>query len=39
MGDHSEAEEYLKTARAMYREMDMAFWLEKADTELGEVER
>jgi tetratricopeptide (TPR) repeat protein len=29
--DHAKAEEYLATASAMYREMDMRFWLEKAE--------
>ena len=35
----AKAEEHLTTATAMYREMDMGFWLEKADAELGGVER
>jgi uncharacterized protein HemY len=30
-GDHAKAEEHLTTASAMHREMDMAFWLEKAE--------
>jgi hypothetical protein len=38
-GDHAKADEHLTTARAMYREMDMEFWLEKADAERGGVER
>ena len=38
-GDHGKAEEHLTTARAMYREMDMGFWLEKAETESGGAER
>jgi hypothetical protein len=38
-GDQAKAEEHLTTARAMYQEMDMRFWLEKAETELGGVER
>ena len=29
-GDAAKAEEHLTTARAMYREMGMEFWLEKA---------
>jgi tetratricopeptide (TPR) repeat protein len=33
-GDRAKAEEHLTTARAMYREMDMGYWLEKADAEL-----
>jgi hypothetical protein len=39
MGKRSEAEEHLTTAATMYREMGMTFWLEKADAELGGVER
>ena len=38
-GDQAKAEEHLATARAMYWEMDMGFWLEKAAAELGGVER
>jgi class 3 adenylate cyclase/tetratricopeptide (TPR) repeat protein len=38
-GGHAKAEEHLTTARAMYQEMDMGFWLAKADAELGGVER
>jgi class 3 adenylate cyclase/tetratricopeptide (TPR) repeat protein len=34
-GDRAKAEEHLTTARAMYREMDMGFWLEKAEAETG----
>ena len=34
-GDRSKAAEYLTIAATMYREMDMAFWLEKAEAELG----
>jgi tetratricopeptide (TPR) repeat protein len=30
-GDGAKAEEHLTTASAMYREMDMRFWLEKAE--------
>jgi tetratricopeptide (TPR) repeat protein len=33
-GKRQEAEEHLATATTMYREMDMRFWLEKAETEL-----
>jgi hypothetical protein len=29
------AQEHLTTATTMYREMDMRFWLEKAETDLG----
>jgi hypothetical protein len=38
-GDRAKAEEHLSTTRSMYREMDMGFWLEKADAELGGVKR
>ena len=38
-GDRAKAEEHLTTATTMYREMGMTFWLEKADAELGGVER
>jgi tetratricopeptide (TPR) repeat protein len=38
-GDGAKAQEHLTTAATMYREMDMTFWLEKADAELGGVER
>jgi hypothetical protein len=34
-GDAAKAQEHLTTAAAMYREMGMSFWLEKADGELG----
>jgi class 3 adenylate cyclase/tetratricopeptide (TPR) repeat protein len=34
-----EAQKHLKTAATMYREMGMTFWLEKAEAELGGVER
>ena len=29
------AQEHLTTATAMYRDMDMRFWLKKAEAELG----
>jgi hypothetical protein len=32
-GDRARATEHLATATAMYREMDMRFWLEKAEAE------
>ena len=35
-GDRAKAEEHLTTAATMYREMDMSFWLEKAETHLRE---
>jgi tetratricopeptide (TPR) repeat protein len=37
-GDEAKAKEHLTTATTMYRDMDMRFWLEKADAELGRVE-
>ena len=38
-GDAAKAQEHLTTATAMYREMGMSFWLEKADAELRGVDR
>jgi tetratricopeptide (TPR) repeat protein len=37
-GDGAKAREHLTTASTMYREMDMGFWLEKADAELDGIE-
>jgi len=34
-GDRAKATEHLTIAATMYREMDMGFWLEKAEAELG----
>ena len=34
-GDRARAAEHLTTAARMYREMDMGFWLERAEAELG----
>jgi len=34
-GKQAQAQEHLETAAAMYGEMDMGFWLEKAEAELG----
>jgi tetratricopeptide (TPR) repeat protein len=34
-GERQEAKEHLTTATSMYREMDMRFWLEQAEAELG----
>ena len=34
-GQREQAREHLTTATAMYREMGMRFWLEKAETEMG----
>jgi tetratricopeptide (TPR) repeat protein len=35
-GDYQQAQEHLTTATTMYREMDMRFWLEKAEAEMRE---
>ena len=37
-GDRAKAEEHLTTAATMYREMDMHFWLEKAEAALAPAE-
>ena len=34
-GDQAKAAEHLTAAVTLYREMDMGFWLEKAEAELG----
>jgi class 3 adenylate cyclase/tetratricopeptide (TPR) repeat protein len=34
-GKRDQAQEHLTTATTMYREMDMRFWLEKAEAEMG----
>jgi hypothetical protein len=36
-GQREQAQEHLATATTMYREMDMRFWLEKAEAELREL--
>jgi class 3 adenylate cyclase/tetratricopeptide (TPR) repeat protein len=36
-GDQANSEEHLASAKAMYREMDMRFWLEKAEAEVREL--
>jgi tetratricopeptide (TPR) repeat protein len=36
IGNRQQAPEHLTTATTMYREMDMRFWLEKAETEMRE---
>ena len=36
-GKREQAREHLATATTMYREMDMRFWLEKAEAEMREV--
>jgi tetratricopeptide (TPR) repeat protein len=38
-GKRALAQEHLTTAAAMYREMGMGFWLEKAEVELGPPQR
>ena len=35
-GTREQAREHLTTATAMYREMDMTFWLERAEAEMRE---
>ena len=37
IGDRVRAEEHLTLAATMYHEMDMRFWLEKAEREIGEL--
>src|SRR5262245_36985455 len=34
---HQQAQEHLAAATTMYREMDMAYWLEQAETEMREL--
>ena len=36
-GKREQAQEHLTTATTMYREMDMTFWLEKAEAEMREL--
>jgi hypothetical protein len=36
-GKREQARERLTTATTMYREMEMPFWLEQAEAELGEL--
>ncbi len=36
-GKREQAQEHLTTVTTMYREMDMRFWLEKAEAEMGEL--
>ena len=36
IGKREEAQEHLTTATAMFREMDMTYWLEKLEAELRE---
>ncbi len=35
-GQREQAQEHLTTATAMYREMDIRFWLEQAEAEMRE---
>jgi hypothetical protein len=37
IGSREQAHEHLTTATTMYREMDMGFWLEKAEAEMREL--
>jgi hypothetical protein len=37
-GKREQAQEHLTTATTMYREMDMRFWLERADAEMRKLE-
>jgi hypothetical protein len=39
IGDNANAQERLTTAVTLYREMDMRFWLEKAEAEVGRLIR
>ena len=34
-GEREQAQEHLRTATTMYREMDMRFWLEQAEAFMG----
>jgi hypothetical protein len=36
-GQREEARQHLATATTLYREMDMRFWLEKAEPEMREL--
>jgi hypothetical protein len=36
-GKNEEAHERLTTVTRLYREMDMRFWLEQAEAEMGEL--
>ncbi len=38
-GDRKQAQQHLTTATAMYREMDLRFWLEQAEAELSQRSR
>ncbi len=34
-GERAEAQKHLTTATTMYRDMDMRFWLDRAESEMG----
>jgi len=36
-GNRQQAREHLTTATTMYRDMDMRFWLDKAEAEMKEL--
>jgi hypothetical protein len=36
-GKHEQAQELLASATTMYRDMDMWFWMEKAEAEMREL--
>jgi hypothetical protein len=36
-GSRDQAQEHVTTATTMYRQMDMRFWLEQAETKLQEL--
>ena len=36
-GQRERAQDHLTTATTMYREMDMTYWLEKAEAEMREL--
>jgi hypothetical protein len=37
LGKRQQAQEHLATATMMYREMDMRFWLEQAETQMRQL--
>ncbi|MFQ5968778.1 MAG: hypothetical protein ACE5MI_14430, partial [Acidimicrobiia bacterium] len=37
IGQQEQAQEHLTTATTLYREMDMGFWLERAEAELASI--
>ena len=38
VGKREQAREHLATARTLYREMDMRFWLEQAEAEMRQLD-